>query len=303
MNVFILGAPRSGTTFLASLLTKTRFASPFETQFIVKYYKKLSLYGDLVHRKNFNRLVKDILSERAVRQWKLEINLGEFYVALEGKRNYVNIIDALCTRRNNMIGFNFWGDKTPHYLADFEIIYNLFPDSYYLYIVRDGRDVALSLLLKEWGPNNIYACAEYWKRLNVEHPAFVELEKKGKLLFLRYEDLLDNTEEYVTKVYNFLGEKIDENKILKLSSTVQAGNYFKWRNNMSPKQIQIFDQVAGNTLKRFGYETNSASENLSPLVKMLYLIHDRFDHVIFLFKTNIIDGFKIRFLGKEPFTD
>ena len=41
-QVFILGAPRSGTTFLASLLTHTRFKAPFETHFIPKFYKKLS---------------------------------------------------------------------------------------------------------------------------------------------------------------------------------------------------------------------------------------------------------------------
>lgn len=32
-----------------------------------------------------------------------------------------------------------------------------------IYITRDGRDVALSLMQQPWGPGNIYACAKLWK--------------------------------------------------------------------------------------------------------------------------------------------
>lgn len=46
-QIFILGAPRSGTTFLASLLELTFFGKPFETPFITKYYKLLADYGDI----------------------------------------------------------------------------------------------------------------------------------------------------------------------------------------------------------------------------------------------------------------
>ena len=52
-RVFIIGAPRSGTTLLASLLANTISGPPFEPHFITKYYKKLDDYGDITQLNNF----------------------------------------------------------------------------------------------------------------------------------------------------------------------------------------------------------------------------------------------------------
>ena len=73
-NLFIIGSPRSGTTFLASLLKPTRFGAPFETQFILKYLAKLPEYGDIHQPAVFKRLVADICKERAIAQWQVDID-------------------------------------------------------------------------------------------------------------------------------------------------------------------------------------------------------------------------------------
>ena len=73
-NLFILGSPRSGTTFLASLLRPTAYGSPFETQFILKYHNKLDSYGDITQLCNLTRLINDISKERAIAQWGVKFN-------------------------------------------------------------------------------------------------------------------------------------------------------------------------------------------------------------------------------------
>lgn len=303
MQIFILGAPRSGTTFLASLLESTQYGAPFETQFFVKYFQKLSSYGDLNIKKNFTKLVEDILKERAVSQWNLDLDISLFFESLNNRRIYSEIINELCLIRNKQLGYAAWGDKTPHYVGDISSIYSLFPDAKYLYIVRDGRDVALSLLQKNWGPNNIFSCAEYWKDLTADKPELKLLEDNNQILKLRYEDLLDNTEEHVLKIYDFLGEKIKEGELEKLCSTVKAGNYYKWKKQLTKSQIKIFDQVAANTLQRFGYETFTEEKQINIFKKLFYKAHDRFLFFKFLFEINVIDGIKIRFFGKEPFAE
>jgi len=302
-QVFILGAPRSGTTFLASLLARTRFKAPFETHFIPKYYKKLTEYGDLNQFSNFSSLLDDILSERAVMQWKLNLKYEVFFTSFNGHVSYDELVDKLCSMKRNDNGDGCWGEKTPWYLQELGVIYELFPNAKYIYIVRDGRDVALSLLKKEWGPNNIYACAEYWRTLNKESPILAELKEKGQLLELRYEDLLDDTEEYVQRFYEFLAEPYDRDSLDSLVSTAKAGNYNKWKENLSDQQIKLFDSVAANTLSRFGYETFEKEAALGVLARNAYIFQNKLIWLKFMFKTNVIDGFKIKFLGKEPFVD
>lgn len=302
-QIFILGAPRSGTTFLASLLDLTYFGKPVETHFITKYYKLLNNYGDISQKTNFNKLLSDILSERAVQQWKLNLDIDKFYTELDGNYSFSNIADKLCLNRNSRLGLSAWGDKTPHYLKDFEILYELFPDAKFMYIVRDGRDVALSLLLKNWGPNNIYACARYWKQLNIEREAFKELEKKGQLISLSYENLLDDIENNVTRIYEFLEQEVSDAEIKKICAPVKKGNYNKWKKKLSKGQIRIFDRVAANTLKRFGYQSFDEETGPGVLNELVYMLHDKLVWLQFMFNTNVIDGFKIRFLGKEPFAE
>jgi hypothetical protein len=302
-QVFILGAPRSGTTFLASLLKLTRFGVPFETQFVVKYYHLLTKYGNLADKENFKLLVSDILSERAVMQWKLTLDLDQFFSLLTGRWTYSNIIDELCLLRNSQLDLQAWGDKTPHYIGDFEVIYKLFPNAKFIYIVRDGRDVALSLLEKNWGPNNIYTCARYWKRLNKEQPLFERLKEQGQFISVIYEELLDSPEDHVRKIYDFLGEKIDDKKIIGFARTVKSANYQKWKVKLNKGQLQLFDNVSGDTLARFGYESSCSESEINGIKRVLYMFHDKFMHYHFLFHHNIIDGFKIRFLNKDPFND
>jgi hypothetical protein len=302
-QIFILGAPRSGTTFLASLLDQTYFGKPFETHFITKYHKVLATYGAINEKVNFRKLLTDILNERPIKQWKLNLDITKFYGELEGDYSFSNIVDSLCLKRNKQFGLDAWGDKTPHYIGDFEIIYSLFPNAKFIFIVRDGRDVALSLLEKKWGPNNVYSCAEYWKSLNRDREDFEVLEKNGQLIRLSYEGLLDDTENNVVKIYEFLSQDYSQPGIKKMCSTVKQGNYNKWKKELSANQIKIFDFVAADTLNRFGYETLNSPQTLNPISKLIYRLHNKVVWFKFMFDSNIIDGIKIRFLGKEPFAE
>lgn len=300
--LFILGCPRSGTTLLAGLLENTDYGAPVETHFITKYYKKIDNYGNLMNKSNFVRLIKDILNERAVAQWKLNINAEKYYDDCEEK-DFRRIIDLICMLRAKKYGNKSWGDKTPKYILDVPIIYQLFPKSKYIYIVRDGRDVALSLFEREWGPNNVLTCAEYWKRCNAENAVIDKLKSRNQLYFLRYEDLLDNAEKILPDIYTFLNEQYDEKELSRLISRIKKGNHNKWKSKMNTHQVKVFESIAANTLKRFGYETSYKESDTTGLTKAVYNYHELLMRAKFLFKTNVIDGIKIKFFGKEPFAD
>lgn len=300
--LFLVGCPRSGTTMLASFLKSTPWGGPFETHFITKYYKRLIHYGDLTQIENMKRLVSDILTERPVQQWKLHLDLDAFCKSLP-EPTYPALCDALCRQSSTKKGFASWGDKTPYYILDLEVIANLFPQSRVIYIVRDGRDVALSLLEKSWGPGNLYACAEYWRACNERRPIHAMLEAQERLLTVRYEDLLDYPRQEMTKVLEFLGWPDVEPALAAAESKVRSGNYDKWRTKMAASEIELFERVAGDTLRKFHYETHVDTLGISLLPRLWYTFHDRLHLARHLFYTNVIDGFRIRFLGKEPFAE
>ncbi|WP_372972228.1 sulfotransferase family protein [Marinobacter sp.] len=302
-QIFIIGAPRSGTTFLASLLDKTAYGQPVETHFITKYYKKLDSYGDISNFDNFRSLVEDILNERPVQQWGLSLNVKEFYRSFSEEFGYKDIVNKILSLQKKDGNPYSWGDKTPHYIGDLEILLALFPHARYIYIVRDGRDVALSLLEKSWGPSNVYECARYWAKLNNKTDLINKLMDNGQLYSLTYESLLDETKSHIRSIYDFLGEQVSEQEVDDLSSSVKNKNYGKWKTKMKKGDIRTFEAEAGGELSRLGYEVNYPGAITPSYKKIGYAMHSKFRRAYFLFHINVIDGFKIRFLGKSPFNE
>ena len=301
--MFIVGSPRSGTTFLASLMSPTKYGAPVETHFITKFYKKLNSYGDINQYSNFKKLVEHILKERPILQWELNYDILKMYDELKDNMSYANICSNIILKRFNSMGKENWGDKTPMYIDDLEIIVSLFPKAKYIYIVRDGRDVALSLLEKDWGPNNVYACAKYWSHSNRAEQRMDTVFETGNFLSLKYEDLLINTQAKIEQIYQFLDEPYPTGDAAKLIKTTLKNNAFKWKSRLSARQNQIFEHVAHKELLMHGYEVINKTTTLNILQRYIYVMHDKFMLGIQLFKLNVIDGIRIKFFGMQPFAD
>ncbi len=298
--IFVVGCPRSGTTMLAGLLGESPWGGGFETHFIPKYWRRLARYGDLSQRASCTRLVRDILSERPVMQWKLDLDPGEFFASLE-RFDYAHIVDRLCCLNTARKGLPSWAEKTPEYIFELELMHELFPESKFIYIVRDGRDTALSLMERSWGPANVYACAVYWKRCNEARPVVERLKDQGLLQEVRYEDLLDEPVESLGALASFLALEWPEEKLERVTSKIRTSNHTKWKSRLSAREIEIFENVAGGTLRRFGYETSHEEAPVPALTRCFYHLHDRWKHTRNLFVMNVIDTVRIRCFGKEPF--
>ena len=70
-------------------------------------------------------------------------------------RNYADLVRAIFEEYAKGKGKSRWGDKTPTYVLDLDLLCRLFPNCRVIHLVRDGRDVAVSLLATEWGSNNL----------------------------------------------------------------------------------------------------------------------------------------------------
>src|SRR5687767_8625456 len=97
-----------------------------------------------------------------------------------------------------------WGDKTPAYIGHVDQLAAIWPDARFVVLVRDGRDVALSVMGVPFGPNNAWAAARSWATA-IRQGREAAKRYPGRVLELRYEDLVSDPATWLVTTCNFLG--------------------------------------------------------------------------------------------------
>jgi Sulfotransferase family len=263
--VMILGHGRSGTSLLQGLLRKhLRISSGTESQFIPRYYYRLPGYGDLSDGDNLRRLVSDVSKERwfeRTRKFGFVTSADAIVEDVREKsfRGVLNAIFGQLSRHQRMVR---WADKTPEYVYHLPVLGSVFPDARYIHIVRDGRDVALSVFAESWGPKNTTTAALEWVHSIELTRAFATTLPASQFMEVRYEDLLSRPVEVFGRLIEFLRIP-DHDKLLahiesRIATDLKSGNFNKWKSAMSRKDITRFDSLAGYLLAHYGYETSGA---------------------------------------------
>lgn len=282
----IVGSPRSGTTLLRFMLdSHPELAIPPETGFLVAGKEILNLDGDL--RENFYNIVTNFPPEAP--NWAdFQIPREEFYKELckidsftvaEGFRAFYEMY----AKRFSKIR---WGEKTPLYCLNMSEIQKILPEARFIHLIRDGRDVAVSLRKQWFSPGHgIEIQAQYWKG-NVLTAR--EQGKNCQYLEILYEDLIKNTEIVLRKIcafveLNFSKEVLSyyvrtPKRLMEHSARYGAGGEVivskkdrlqqqiettappdeskinTWKNELSAEDQQQFEKVAGDLLQGLGYE-------------------------------------------------
>lgn len=94
-----------------------------------------------------------------------------------------------------------WGDKTPIYIESMRTIARGLPEAHFIHLIRDGRDVAVSLLRLEWG-GDAGRRAKMWKE-RIERGR-EQARKLEWYLEIRYEDLVGDPEPTLRRVLDFI---------------------------------------------------------------------------------------------------
>src|SRR3546814_15481320 len=84
-------------------------------------------------------------------------------LAMLRERSYACLVYAIFECMAELQGCTRLGNKNPDYGLQFPLLHRLFPSqARSLCIVRDGRDVALSILKIRWGLSSSYIAAQVW---------------------------------------------------------------------------------------------------------------------------------------------
>ena len=185
--VFIVGSPRSGTTLMRSLLDSHPdiFCPPCET-FLFNTLN--ATFRGHIWKDHYEQLP---FSRKALLQW------------------FRNFIDELFANLSIRANKRRWAEKTPSHVLFMDFIDEIFPDAQFVHMIRNGYHVVKSLKNIDWAPNDVRINAREWIR-------HVEAGRKHgrkltpkRYIEIRFEDLVDNPEEPLKKLCDFLDEKYD----------------------------------------------------------------------------------------------
>lgn len=293
--IFIVGAPRSGTTLLQYMLrSHPNISLPTgESHFIIPFYRNEEKFGDLKMHENIRRVLEAMYQQSAefldtdLHGIKFDIDRLANELHTEGKHSITDIISALFEKNALGEGKQRWGDKTPYYVLHMKTLLKMFPSAQFIHLIRDGRDCALSMFERkhDFCVYNTFFAAKYWE-IYVDGGRRIGHELGNKIYHeVRYEDLLDNPEVCLQRICTFLGEPFSENvlnfkksgsagKTPLLQQSVQKDNQAKWRTKMSFRQIATFEGAVGDTLMALGYPLITDAKPISLPVKALWRLHN-----------------------------
>jgi hypothetical protein len=181
-----------------------------------------------------------------------------------------------------------WGEKTPHNLYYVREILEDFPDAKFLNLVRDGRDVAVEQLRSAFGPRNVYAAALIWRRSQVLAEHWAATLPRAQWLDVSYEELAREPERVLPRVTEFLGEEYEPHVLefhrgevarrrartrdhKALGGPVSTEYVGLYRRHLSEQEQGVFEHVAGDALRRAGYEPSVPPLAVSAKEAALYL--------------------------------
>jgi len=213
---FIVGSDRSGTTLLRLYLAaNSRLAVPSESWFLIELFAAFPP-GSVLDAAAIDRATEIVTTHsRYSDGWRVDpVTLRHQFDGVSGV-TLAEFIDTLFRLETGVPEDGRWGDKTPEYAMHIDELATVFPGAQFLHIVRDGRDVYLSLAEKRWRHRGStpYELGRYWSRtVSVAHAAGERLGDQRYLL-VKYEDLVLHTRTTLERVTAFLGAAFEESML------------------------------------------------------------------------------------------
>ncbi|MBV9494161.1 MAG: sulfotransferase [Acidobacteria bacterium] len=257
MTFFVVGSSRSGTTLLSVLLDRhPRLCVTPETAF----------YNDVAPKlwwRSERRL------RRVLETWRRLPELGldaESVVArVRGRRwRAGDVLRAILELYAEKRGKPTAGEKTPQHLAHLRRIFRDFPEAKALCMLRDGRDVALSIAAMPWGVP-LRAAAQQWREA-VQQMETIARNEPDRFRIVRYEKLAADPEGELRAIMMFLGEQFDARQLdAGIPSGVVLARSMEWkgqalqpvvaatRRGGTGEEGAMLEQLLAAELDRLGY--------------------------------------------------
>lgn len=246
--IFLVGLRRSGTNWLERIV----HAHPD----VVVIPGETDLFGRGV--RTLASQVRHCLPDAA--------GMGSIYASrpafLAAVRCYCDAILAEAAGAVNRDAFHIV-ERTPLHVFDLDLIGSVYPDSRVVHIIRDGRDVARSVLSMDWGPQTVADAAREWRAgITAAQAAAHDLASYTEV---RYEELLSDPATGIVALFDALGLSAPDSVVADAMEEWSRPfntdprdprvGHGKWAGRWTPEEERCFDDIAGDLLRELGYGT------------------------------------------------
>jgi hypothetical protein len=271
---FVVGSPRSGTTWVQKALNgHPEISCSGEGHFLTELAPRLEKALDF-----YNRSIR--------RRSKLSLGDEDAFLTLEEPDKLLSLAVLLIMYRNARPGNRWIGEKTPDNILALERLSCIFPAARFIHIYRDPRDVCVSA----WFNNlrfNTAATLEKWPSLKAYAPVHARAWSNriaaarrfaavhpDKYCEMRYEALSADFERMFPKALDLLGAPATAEII---AACRQAGSFEKatgraigvedpgshfrrgeagaWRAHFGASLAQEYADIAGQEMRLLGYSS------------------------------------------------
>jgi len=283
----VIGSGRSGTSYIQRTLRESMDIGFFrEPKFIIPLYRQLHKFGDLDKIENLRQVVEKIHADKHFKHLNQKDHIPsspEEILDRVQEPTFTGILYAVFQllaekQDKTRLGYKFPGDVL-HITA----LSQIFPTARFVHTIRDGRDVALSMLKFRWGPSNLYAGCRYWaRRTTIGRNDGIPL---GDRYFeFRMEDLLLNTKPVATTLGHFINRDRNPEQVQELvklvNSTKRPDVAYGWKGKLNKNQRYLCEAAAGETLDACGYTLEFGGDaKISPIQVAYHMTKDFFNRV------------------------
>lgn len=284
--VYVVGCPRSGTTLVQRILD----AHPDLAVSRSTHWVTLPLRDgawSLPDGRATPELAERVVGFRRFPKMDVEPGAVRRLAATAPPPRYEDFVRGVYALFADGRGKPLAGDKTPAYVRWIPALSDWFPTARFVHVIRDGRDVCLSLLdprnekkraqlaaFSTWGVDPVATAALRWEwdvRLGREAGIAVGPDR---YLELRYEALVEDPDAASRSLCAFLGLEVrpemvrfhegrsrpGEGRDAKHSWSPVTPGLRDWRRDMASGDRRRIEAVAGALLDELGYTRPDASE-------------------------------------------
>ena len=298
--VQMIGTQRSGSNLLRLMLNQLpEVSAPHPPHILQLFLPLLPAYGDLNVDENFSLLVHDVCSlvaNNPVKWQHISLKQNEIIQRCTHP-SLTEIIRVIYEMKAESENAHIWLCKSLgniHY-ADLleESIRPL-----YIFLYRDGRDVACSFKRAVVGEKHAYYIAKQWQR---EQELCMALQQKAgneRVIGVCYENLIKQPEKELNKICAFIGVQYSSSCLdyynseearntassgkmwQNVSRDIISGNFNNYRKELSASDIFLFESVACKTLQTLGYRTEFFCERDAVFSNAEIKIFDRHNELL-----------------------
>ncbi len=268
--VFVVGCPRSGTTLLYNMLLSAGGFAVYLAESNV-FNLLVPRFGDFSNGATREKLIDAWIESKLFRASFLDADEIRSKLLAECKNggDFLRIVMGEMAREQ---GAQRWADNSPEELLYARTIKKYLPDALFIHVIRDGRDVSLSLDARPYAwirpfswdlKDKLAVTGIFWEWM-VNRGRRLGRELGNDCMEVQFEQLQGDPAGTLAKIGKFIQHRLDYEHIRRvgIGSVSEPNTSFKgdpgspvgrWKQKMTPDKLDLFESLMGTTLRELNY--------------------------------------------------